>query len=1151
MSKAANSLKTSVYIVNKNYRVIYGNKRIRGLFPDLQVGDLCYKVFCKGDAPCVECPLKKAEESEEILFYNNELQQWIVVDTADVDMPGHGECSMLIAKQIGEGNRNLLFNLTKLSAYDELHELNLKEGSYKAIYENSDDPYFVSKEGEIKDAIQRMAEDYVHPVDRKMYLDFWNLDTMRDRIESENNTHILTIQFRRKTENGYRWIVQTIVPAREGAREGNLFLCFEHDIHDQIMLEVVEEKQPYDIVTGLYKRFDFFKETERLLSHAEKSGYCMIAIDIENFKLFNKWYGIEAGNKFLMNIGNLLKEMKEEYGGVAGHIGGDDFAILLPYDEKIIEDLQSRVLEYVRQFKGNAGFLPAFAIYVLDDLQISASMMYDRAVLALSEAKKKYTKRSAYYKGEMMQKMEEDYILLSEVQRALENGEFIFYGQPKCNMRTGKIVGLESLVRWQHPTRGLIFPGEFVPFLESNGFITNLDIYVWEEVCKSLRRWMDTGHRPVPISVNVSQADIFSLNIVEHFVSLIRKYNIAPELLEIEITESFYSEDYHVITKAIEGLRNAGFTILMDDFGSGYSSLNMLTNINVDIIKIDMKFLEMREEEKSKGTSILETIVQMARLMSLRVIVEGVETREQVDFLLDIGCTYCQGSYFYRPMPPEVFEAVLFEESNIDFDGCTEWYQNYLAPREFLNCGLISDTMLNNILGAVAIYDVCESNVEIVRVNEQYFQLTDTNLVNLEEKRKTIIYDVTEVDREIILELFRKAKQNIFKGAEGDVRRIRGDGSVVWVHMRIFFINTQDGHDLFYAALSDVTVQKSGIRHLPILTEEALKSQTEVDKAITQKLISVLHMSGINGWEWNIENHIGYIFRRTCLYPGVNHKWFDDEKEYLKTENFPECLLREENIPFGYLDSVKEFQEKIRNNRSRESISMEFPLKIMEEKTVWLQVECETILDETGNPIKAVGYYKDISRQKEQKLQLTKMAETDALTGLYNRVAVVSKITHYLANGTYQSGALLMVDLDDFKQANDVFGHSFGDFILADNAQKLKGFFRSNDIVGRMGGDEFIVFCAGIPEKSLENKLEQMEKAMTSTYSSEDREIKFSFSCGYVMIPEQGVKFEELYQKADIALFAAKLAGKGLYRKYHPEMKKVRYELAKERDDQL
>jgi len=395
-------------------------------------------------------------------------------------------------------------------------------------------------------------------------------------------------------------------------------MCFVQDIHDQKekSLEIKEHKQlpstSIDPLTGLYRKNIFVQKASELLQTSEKHAHCLMVIDIEHFKLFNEWYGQEAGDQFLIDIGLHLKKAQEEHGGIAGYMEDDDFCIILPNDQEAISSLQQKIMGYIRHYQGNVGFLPAFGLYMIADCGVPIQTMYDRTAIAMSSVKENYTKRSCIYDNGMMQKMKNNHILLSEVQHALEREEFTFYAQPKCNMATGKIIGLESLVRWNHPKRGLISPGEFIPLLESNGFITNLDLYVWDKVCRSVRCWIDRGHRAIPISVNVSRVDVYSLDIVQTFKDLIEKYRLEPHLIEIEITESAYTEEYELINHTIEKLRASGFTVLMDDFGSGYSSLNMLKDVNVDVLKIDMRFLEMDEQSAEKGCGILEAIISMA-----------------------------------------------------------------------------------------------------------------------------------------------------------------------------------------------------------------------------------------------------------------------------------------------------------------------------------------------------------------------------------------------------------------------------------------------------------------------------------------------------------------------------------------------------------
>ena len=257
-----------------------------------------------------------------------------------------------------------------------------------------------------------------------------------------------------------------------------------------------------------------------------------------------------------------------------------------------------------------------------------------------------------------MDQLLDEHALLHDVEAALERREFEVYFQPKCNMLTEKVVGAEALARWRHPTRGLIPPSSFIPLFERNGFIKQLDLYIWEETARRLRRWIDMGHRPLPVSVNISRTDILTMDVCAALEEILRRYRLEPSLLELEITESTYVNQPEAVIRTVERLMRRKFTILMDDFGSGYSSLNMLNNVNVDILKLDMRFLE-HNGQKSKD--ILESVVHMSKWLDLPLIAEGVEYQWQVDFLKELGCVYAQGFFFYRPMPAEDYEALLLD----------------------------------------------------------------------------------------------------------------------------------------------------------------------------------------------------------------------------------------------------------------------------------------------------------------------------------------------------------------------------------------------------------------------------------------------------------------------------------------------------------
>ena len=267
----------------------------------------------------------------------------------------------------------------------------------------------------------------------------------------------------------------------------------------------------------------------------------------------------------------------------------------------------------------------------------------------------------------MLSRLKKQRQLLSELEHALKNHEFCFFLQPKCNSMTRAIVGMEALVRWNHPTRGCVPPSEFMPLLESTGLVTQLDQYIWESVCKTLHKWQESGSNLVPVSVNVSVVDIVNLDVPQIFSDLVEKYQLEPKLLLAEITETMLAENTSLVENAIQGLHRKGFSVMMDDFGSGYSSLNMLKDTNVDAIKLDMKLIDMNQQNRSKGVQIVESVVDMAHRLNLPIIAEGVETPEQVSMLQAADCLYTQGYYFYKPMPVENAEALLAQPNSEDY----------------------------------------------------------------------------------------------------------------------------------------------------------------------------------------------------------------------------------------------------------------------------------------------------------------------------------------------------------------------------------------------------------------------------------------------------------------------------------------------------
>ncbi|MGN0466935.1 MAG: EAL domain-containing protein [Lachnospiraceae bacterium] len=413
----------------------------------------------------------------------------------------------------------------------------------------------------------------------------------------------------------------------------------------------------YDRLTGLYtKEFFYRKVRERLDANPEKE-YTILCSNFENFKWYNDTFGREAGDKMLVKGAEIFKERAGEK-AICCRYSADRFLCLIDQErERIGREyfIKGRNNSSTKQIENISVKL---GIYEITDRSISVEQMCDRVLLVVDSIKGKYNQHIAIYDDALREKLLREKAITDVMANALEEGQFTVYLQPKYSLYDNKMVGAEALVRWIHPEWGFMSPGEFIPLFEKNGFIPCLDQYVWESVCAKLRDWKEKGYPLLPVSVNVSRADIYQSHLVDTFCNLIKKYKIDPGYLHLEITESAYTEHPEQIITTIDELRKLGFIIEMDDFGSGYSSLNMLSQMTLDILKLDMKFIQ-NEMAKPVEQSILHDIISMAHRLHLSVVAEGVETRDQMKRLQAVRCDYAQGYFFARPMPVKEFEELL------------------------------------------------------------------------------------------------------------------------------------------------------------------------------------------------------------------------------------------------------------------------------------------------------------------------------------------------------------------------------------------------------------------------------------------------------------------------------------------------------------
>lgn len=411
-----------------------------------------------------------------------------------------------------------------------------------------------------------------------------------------------------------------------------------------------------DDLTRLYSKEFFFHNASIVLQSHPDGRYDIVCCDVENFRTMNERYGREQCDNFLHDLAAWLPQILPGM-IVGGRIGADVFAFLTEHQEQDWTDILKNAHFQLNPDQKPMQYSIKYGVAQDIDHEGSISSCCDRATLALRQIKGRFNTHVAVYDEEMRRMQLREHQLVEFAEPAIANREFQIYYQPKHSLESDTTGGAEALVRWIHPQLGFISPGMFIPLFEKNGFITKLDFYIWEEVCRELRKLLDEGIPAVPISINVSRMDFEALDLAEKIASLVDKYELDHSLLHIELTESIAGDNPELIATTLERLHENGFIIELDDFGSGYSSLTSLNTLTLDVLKLDMSII--RHAAATSDYSILRYAVLLADGMRLKTVAEGVETADQVAALKVLGCDYIQGYYYSKPLPGPEFEKYI------------------------------------------------------------------------------------------------------------------------------------------------------------------------------------------------------------------------------------------------------------------------------------------------------------------------------------------------------------------------------------------------------------------------------------------------------------------------------------------------------------
>ena len=581
-----------------------------------------------------------------------------------------------------------------------------------------------------------------------------------------------------------------------------------------------------DSLTGIFKKDEFIKQTRKLIDKYKDNKFAIIHFDIYKFHMFNTAYGKEEGDKLIKYLAGICKGISKIYTPMTYcHEDADVFYMCMPFvSEAKTEEFFRYVRKEINKFRNDYEFLPDFGVYIIEDRKLDVQDMMGYAGFAAKNCKGSYIKNFAYYSKEMSDNVLKEQFILNNMNQAIKEEQFIIFLQPKYELTTNMIKGAEALVRWENPEKGMISPGDFIPIFEKNGFIMALDFYVWEHTCQIIAKWIKDGHEAYPVSVNVSRVSLYNPNVADVIGSLVDKYEIPANLLQLELTESAYTDNPVMIKETMLKLHSMGFTILMDDFGSGYSSLNVLKDIAVDILKIDMKFMA-KGDVPGRSENILAAVVRMAKWLNMPVVAEGVETVEQAKFLKSIGCEYVQGYYFAKPMPVENYEARAFcEQIFIETDNKSEKVDNSIwVSNEQI------ETLFSNISVPVAIFEYDGyDDLEAIKVNEAYsniFGFDSLRRIRFEDMDSMVVSGATKAFSEVI----KNHGESEFEFSINNKTEY-----IKWYKVKLKYLTTVGTRHIIFATFIDITDTKEIDSEL-----QKYKRVVEQDDSIKKKILLV------------------------------------------------------------------------------------------------------------------------------------------------------------------------------------------------------------------------------------------------------------------------------------------------------------------------
>lgn len=852
----------------------------------------------------------------------------------------------------------------------------------------------------------------------------------------------------------------------------------------------------------------------------------IVLLDFDNFNYINDLFSFEVGDKVLNEMTRYFDENLEsdEY---FTRIHADYFVFIVQKRYGNIAERFVKIIDVGDRMDALLSRHYAFSIcggIVEIKKGDTLKSVLDRANSARKEAKANGVNQFYYYDKRMSEELEWRKIITMTAETALRNREFVMYLQPKIQMDNRQIVGAEALVRWIKPNYGLIAPDRFIPILEKNGFVRELDYYMLEEACKFLKKTEEDGLPVLPISVNFSKLHLHEPHFATKAAEIVDKYQIPHKMIELEMTENIFSEELERLVEVSGKLKTYGFRVSLDDFGRAYSSLNYLKDIPLDIIKIDKGFLDASDEEH-RGRVIIAKMVDLIKSLRMVSVMEGVETEEQVNFLKELGCDVAQGFYFAKPMPKDEYEKLL-RENRGGIELSLPAIKTHEAERtEFLSGGNFENKELYLIgknLGIGLIKgELSRFDAKITYINDRaltYFGYTRKEI--LEHFGNSLLQLTVEEDRaDAISRLEKLAEEGGSVTYRTRIRRKIGD--VITIEGRSAAYRDIDGKLWCLHSFRDVTSELSRWNSY----RRQFENKVSELEASNDRLKRVIDLTNDILFEWVFKNDTAFFTDK-------------EEKFFTKRWTRHNFSVNPETRKRIHPADLPEFEQWVREAyKKRGETETEFRLQSFDGNFVWMKMRVVGNGPEGKDAERAIGVLTDIDKQKKEMNDLMQKSRLDPLTRLLNKEETKKRIEEWIAKNPKKRAAFAIVDIDNFKGVNDNLGHQFGDSVLRELSRRISSVQGKNEVVGRLGGDEIVIFMTDVDsERAASEKMENLLLKLRGTYFGANAKYVVSTSAGVSLFPKDSTNYDELYRMADVALYESKRRGKDCFTFYRDNL---------------